>query len=118
MDHLQHSDDTPTANASGVTLAASDNVNISQHEQRPIPSPSDTEVEVENNDDGQGKDFIQKRLTLSFRNLTVRVMAADEALGETLWSRVDPTQLKHLFTRNTQPMRVRQGSARVDGSEY
>lgn len=49
------------------------------------------------NGDELQKDFIPKRLTLSFRNLTVRVTAADEALGETLWSRADPRQVRELF---------------------
>lgn len=49
-----------------------------------------------------------KRLTLTFKNLTVRVAPTAEALGETLWSRVDPTQLLTPFrSRNTGTKRVR-----------
>jgi len=72
-------------------------------------SSSDTDVEVgEQQDVGNNeKDFIQKRLTLSFKSVTVLVKAPGEALGETLWSRVDPTQLLGYLKPNALPKRVR-----------
>jgi ATP-binding cassette, subfamily G (WHITE), member 2, SNQ2 len=69
-------------------------------------SLSDTNVDVENVDEERGKDFIQKRLTLTFQNVIVRVTAPDEVLGETLWSWVDPRQLGGLFKRTHKPKRV------------
>lgn len=94
---------SPSCNASESAAAVVTN----RAEQQPsITSPSDTEVDVEKNGREPESDPIEKRLTLSFRNLTVKVTAADEGLGETLWSRVDPTQLKQLFSTNNQPMRV------------
>lgn len=69
-------------------------------------SSSETDVELRNVDEEKGKDFIQKHITLTFRDLTVRVTAPDEALGETLWSRVDPRQLKSLFGSDSHMKRV------------
>lgn len=69
-------------------------------------SSSDTDVEQESVDQERGKDFIQKHLTLTFKDVSVRVTAPDEALGETLWSRVDPRQLLDLFSRDERPKRV------------
>ncbi|CAM1507980.1 Fc.00g048280.m01.CDS01 [Cosmosporella sp. VM-42] len=69
-------------------------------------SSSETDVEAENADEERGKDHIQKRLTLTFQDVTVRVTAPDEALGETLWSRVDPRQLKGVFGGNSRPKRT------------
>ncbi|KAM5381157.1 hypothetical protein ACJZ2D_003073 [Fusarium nematophilum] len=69
-------------------------------------SSSDTDVEVDNVDEERGKDYIQKRLSLTFQGVTVRVTAPDEALGETLWSWVDPRQLVGLFKRNDKPKRT------------
>ena len=60
-----------------------------------------TPVDVEN-----GVDQIRKRLTITFRDLNVRVTAADAALGSTLWSEIDPRQLAGLFKRNERPKRV------------
>lgn len=49
---------------------------------------------------------IRKRLTLTFRDLSVQVTAPNAALGSTLWSDVDPRQLASLFTQKKQPKRV------------
>ncbi|CAI7593159.1 unnamed protein product [Penicillium pancosmium] len=46
-----------------------------------------------------GNSQIRKRLTVTFRDLTVRVTAPDAALGDTLWSEVDPRQLGNLFNK-------------------
>ncbi|CAH0037575.1 unnamed protein product [Clonostachys solani] len=64
-------------------------------------SSSDTENQENALEEVKSRDFVPKRLTLSFKDLTVRVTASSEALGETLWSRVDPGQLKSFFTRKT-----------------
>ena len=82
-----HADDTDTA----VELSA---------------APSEKNVKSENGEASSDRDHIPKRLTLSFRNLTVRVTAPDEALGETLWSRADPRQLMGLFDWKERPARV------------
>lgn len=66
---------------------------------------SDTENQENALEEIKSRDFVPKRLTLSFKDLTVRVTASSEALGETLWSRVDPSQLNSLFMRKT-PQRV------------
>lgn len=60
-----------------------------------------TPVDVEN-----GVDGIRKRLTITFRDLNVRVTAPDAALGSTLLSRVDPRQFAALFKRDESPKRV------------
>lgn len=60
-----------------------------------------TPVDVEN---GVGQ--IRKRLTVTFRELTVRVTAPDAALGRTLWSEIDPRQIVTWFTRKNPPKRV------------
>lgn len=49
---------------------------------------------------------IRKRLTVTFRDLNVRVTAPDAALGSTLWSEVDPRQLRDLFKRTQKHKRV------------
>ncbi|RJE21547.1 ABC multidrug transporter [Aspergillus sclerotialis] len=54
----------------------------------------------------KGESQIQKQLTLTFRNLNVRVTAPDAALGSTLWSEVDPRQLGKLFKRRSSPQRT------------
>ncbi|KAJ5767493.1 hypothetical protein N7533_000076 [Penicillium manginii] len=46
-----------------------------------------------------GTSQIRKRLTVTFRDLTVRVTAPDAALGDTLWSEVDPRQLSNIFNK-------------------
>ncbi|KAK7415703.1 hypothetical protein QQX98_005738 [Neonectria punicea] len=69
-------------------------------------SSSDTDVEPESIDQERGKDFIQKHLTLTFKDVSVRVTAPEEALAETLWSRVDPRQILDLFHRGDRPKRT------------
>ena len=54
----------------------------------------------------KGQSQIQKQLTLTFRNLNVRVTAPDAALGSTLWSEVDPRQLGKLVKWRSPPQRV------------
>lgn len=53
---------------------------------------------------------IRKRLTVTFRDLNVRVTAPDAALGSTLWSEVDPRQLRFFFKRTQKHKRVRDHS--------
>jgi hypothetical protein len=53
---------------------------------------------------------IRKRLTVTFRDLNVRVTAPDAALGSTLWSEIDPRQLRDLFKRTQKHKRVRDHS--------
>ncbi|KAJ5949763.1 hypothetical protein N7454_001347 [Penicillium verhagenii] len=60
-----------------------------------------TPVDVEN-----GVDGIRKRLTITFRDLNVRVTAPDAALGSTLLSQVDPRQLAGVFKRDQRPKRT------------
>ncbi|KAJ6075741.1 hypothetical protein N7499_007722 [Penicillium canescens] len=60
-----------------------------------------TPVDLEN---GPGQ--IRKRLTVTFRDLNVRVTAPDAALGSTLWSEVDPRQLGGLIKRGDRPKRT------------
>jgi hypothetical protein len=51
-------------------------------------------------------DALQKRLTLTFKNVTVNVTAPGEALGDTLLSYANPTQLLSLFRRKEHTKRV------------
>lgn len=60
-----------------------------------------TSADLEN-----GKSQLHKRLTLTFRDLNIRVTAPDAALGSTLWSRIDPRQIGNLLKRNSRPKRV------------
>lgn len=71
-------------------------------------SASETDVEALNHyqNANQRADPCQKRLTLTFKDVTVSVKAPDQALGETLWSRVDPRQLSALFHNGDQQKRV------------
>lgn len=73
-------------------------------------SASETDVEVSRGlgyEERQHKlEAFQKRLTLTFKNVTVNVTAPGEALGETLWSRVNPSQLLSLFHRGDDTKRV------------
>ena len=52
------------------------------------------------------KTGIQKRLTLTFRHLNVRVTAPDAARGDTILSEADPRQFMNFFRRNKLPKRV------------
>ncbi|KAL3438203.1 ABC-2 type transporter-domain-containing protein [Aspergillus tetrazonus] len=54
----------------------------------------------------QGGSGILKRLTLTFRDLTVNVTAADAALGQTLLSVVDPRQLLDYLRKREKPKRT------------
>jgi hypothetical protein len=72
-----------------------------------------TPVDLENaGPDGS----IQKRLTVTFRDLNVRVTAPDAALGSTLWSAVDPRQLGDLFSRKENRKRVNQHDVSMYGA--
>ncbi|KAJ5486803.1 hypothetical protein N7530_001103, partial [Penicillium desertorum] len=64
-------------------------------------SGTTTPVDLEN-----GDDQIRKRLTVTFRDLNVRVTAPDAALGSTLWSEVDPRQIGALLKRGDRPKRT------------
>lgn len=73
-------------------------------------SASDTDVEVTRafaNIDRTKDDGFQKRLTLTFKDVTVNVTAPGEALGETLWSRISPSQLRSVFHKEKAPKRVK-----------
>lgn len=49
---------------------------------------------------------VQKRLTLTFKHVTVNVTAPGETLGETLWSWANPSQLLSLFRSGNHTKRV------------
>lgn len=65
------------------------------------PSPGGSLTDIERQPDG-----IQKRLTVTFRDLSIRVTAPDAALGSTLLSAADPRQLLALFQKDQKPKRV------------
>ncbi|KAL2132058.1 hypothetical protein VTI74DRAFT_4260 [Chaetomium olivicolor] len=68
-------------------------------------SASETDVEVNHafaDEERQKDDALQKRLTLTFKNVTVNVTSPGEALGETLWSWVNPSQSLSLFFRREE----------------
>ncbi|KAL4799196.1 ABC-2 type transporter-domain-containing protein [Aspergillus venezuelensis] len=54
----------------------------------------------------QGNTNISKKLTLTFRDLTVNVTAAEAALGQTLLSVADPRQVVDWFRRENKPKRT------------
>ncbi|KAL5337204.1 ABC-2 type transporter-domain-containing protein [Aspergillus crustosus] len=60
------------------------------------PSSSSGTIDLENGGQGQSK-----RLTLTFRDVSVRVTAPDAALGETLLSVADPRRLLGYFGKET-----------------
>lgn len=67
-------------------------------------SASETDIEAQDpHADPRAAYLTPKRLTLTFKNLTVRVPPTGEALGETLWSRVDPTQIVTFFRNRRAP---------------
>lgn len=68
-----------------------------------------TPVDVEN-----GFGNIRKRLTVTFRDLSVRVTAPDAALGSTMWSEIDPRQLGGLFSRTKIAKRVRKARKKMN----
>uniref|UniRef100_A0A093X940 Brefeldin A resistance protein n=1 Tax=Talaromyces marneffei PM1 TaxID=1077442 RepID=A0A093X940_TALMA len=53
-----------------------------------------------------GSHQVQKRLTLTFRRINVRVTAPDAALGDTLLSVADPRQFIKGFYKSQQPKRT------------
>lgn len=65
------------------------------------PSSGTASVDVE-----QGANEIRKRLTLTFRDVTVRVTAPEAALGETLLSVADPRQYLGFLGKGSRPKRV------------
>ncbi|SPO01569.1 probable pleiotropic drug resistance proteins (PDR1-15), ABC superfamily [Cephalotrichum gorgonifer] len=68
-----------------------------------LRTASETDIESQEPYDAQrGNSSVHKRLTLTFKDLTIRVASPDEALGETLWSRVDPTQLLTFFRKTAK----------------
>ena len=72
-------------------------------------SNSETDVEVNRDFAGEEKrkdDDFQKRLTLTFKNVTVNVTAPGEALGDTLLSWVNPSQLLDVFRKEEHTKRV------------
>ncbi len=72
-------------------------------------SASETDVELNRvfADEERHKDKeFQKSLTLTFKNVTVNVTAPGEALGETLWSWANPSQLLSVFQRGEHTKRV------------
>ncbi|KAE8311860.1 ABC-2 type transporter-domain-containing protein [Aspergillus transmontanensis] len=60
-----------------------------------MDTPSSGTVDLE-----RGGGAIRKRLTLTFRDLNVRVTAPDAALGDTLLSYADPRQLLDIFRKS------------------
>ena len=73
------------------------------------PSNSETDVEVNHEFPDQERrkdDDFQKRLTLTFKNVTVNVTAPGEALGDTLLSWVNPSQLLDVFRKKAHTKRV------------
>lgn len=81
---------------------------------KPLPddglrSASETDIEAQEPFDNRlGNTSVRKQLTLTFNHLTVRGTSSEGALGETLWSRVDPTQLVDLFrSRKARGNKVR-----------
>ncbi|KAK4038643.1 ABC-2 type transporter-domain-containing protein [Parachaetomium inaequale] len=72
-----------------------------------LASETDVEINPAFSDEERHKNAaFQKRLTLSFKNVTVNVTTAGEALGETLWSYANPTQLLSLFRRGEHTKRA------------
>ncbi|EAQ84120.1 hypothetical protein CHGG_10524 [Chaetomium globosum CBS 148.51] len=72
-------------------------------------SASETDVEVNHAFPGEEhpKDnAFQKRLTLTFNNVTVNVTAPGEALGDTLLSWVNPSQLLDVFRKKEHTKRL------------
>lgn len=70
-----------------------------------MDTPSSGTVDLE-----RGGGAIRKRLTLTFRNLNVRVTAPDAALGDTLLSYADPRQLLDVFRKSRGNKRVSTGA--------
>ena len=93
---------TSTGMSSSTAAAADEHADFDA-----LASETDVEVNPAFVDEGRHKDdALQKRLTLTFKNVTVNVTAAGEALGETLWSYANPTQLLSLFRKGEHTKRV------------
>ncbi|KAJ5330190.1 hypothetical protein N7452_010580 [Penicillium brevicompactum] len=69
-----------------------------------METPSSGTVTPVDLEGGEGQ--IRKRLTVTFRGLNVRVTAPDAALGDTLWSKMDPRQIGGLFKHGGSPKRT------------
>lgn len=69
-------------------------------------SETDVELGKNHNEEGPTDDSIPKQLTLTFRDVTVKVKASEEALGPTLLSHVDPRQFLAPFQGAKHPSRV------------
>ncbi|CAI7602342.1 unnamed protein product [Penicillium bialowiezense] len=69
-----------------------------------METPSSGTVTPVDLEGGDGQ--IRKRLTVTFRGLNVRVTAPDAALGDTLWSKMDPRQMGGLLKRGGSPKRT------------
>lgn len=65
-----------------------------------MDTPSSGTIDLEHGDRG-----LRKRLTLTFRNVSVHVTAPDAALGDTLLSVADPRQYLG-FLKGSRPKRV------------
>ncbi|CAK7222792.1 hypothetical protein SEUCBS140593_005023 [Sporothrix eucalyptigena] len=79
-------------------------VDMFQHNNETTANASDDmparDIEAGRNKNGR----VQKRLTLTFKDVTVRVMASGAMLGETLFSRVDPrVDILHQVTGQVSP---------------
>ncbi|KAH6845782.1 ABC-2 type transporter-domain-containing protein [Chaetomium sp. MPI-CAGE-AT-0009] len=72
-------------------------------------STSETDVEVNPafaDEEQREDDEFQKRLTVTFKNVTVNVTAPGEALGDTLLSWVNPSQLLDIFRKKEHTKRA------------
>lgn len=95
-----------SADGAGDSMKAADTPEGTQTPRTLLGSSSDTEVEPKNVGGDIEMGAMKKQLSLTFRDLTIRVTAPDEALGETLLSRVDPRQLMSLFGSKQHKQRV------------
>ncbi len=106
------------ADASEDAMKVVDTPEGTQTPRTQLGSASETEVENENENvvPEIEKSASQKQLSLTFRDLTIRVTAPDEALGETLLSRVDPRPMMNLFGSKEHHKRV--SYSRITGREF
>ncbi|KAL4932505.1 putative ABC multidrug transporter [Aspergillus undulatus] len=68
-----------------------------------MDTPSSTSGTIDLEEGGSG---ISKRLTLTFRDVSVHVTAAEAALGQTLLSVADPRQVVDWFRKREKPKRT------------
>lgn len=88
----------------GQDAASTSSQEVGQVQETQFSSASDTDIEAQDpHADPRAAYLAPKRLTLTFKNLTVRVPPTAEALGETLWSRIDPTQIVTFFRNRRAP---------------